>query len=127
MLKSKSAFSSYSTDDIQETKTFYENVLGLSVEEKDMGLYAELPGGGKLFIYPKDNHQPATYTVLNFEVENIDEAMDQIIGEGITFENYEGLTGDDNIAKTTVCGQSIWTAWFQDNAGNIISIMQTEV
>lgn len=127
MFKDTKAFSSYSTDDLSKAKTFYGETLGLTVEEfVEMGiLNVHFANGGELMIYPKDNHIPATYTVLNLPVPNIDEAVSELISKGITFEQYDSeylKTDEKGISRGE--GQSM--AWFKDPAGNILSVIQIE-
>lgn len=125
MLKAKAAFSGISVKDLDEAKEFYGKTLGLKLGDDKMGLDFALPGGGRLFIYSKDNHEPAGFTVLNFIVEDIDEAVDTLTEEGVKFEEYEGFHQDEKLiarGKTTNMGPDI--AWFKDPAGNILSVIQ---
>ncbi len=78
MFKARAAFSGFSVDDLARAKEFYSETLGLKAEDEGVGVRLHLPGGGTVFVYPKDDHQPATFTVLNFEVDDIDEAVDQL-------------------------------------------------
>ena len=89
MLKESSAFSSFSVNDIQKAKDFYGRTLGLEVSEMPEGLELHIAGGTRIFIYPKANHIPATFTVLNFRVDNIEEAVDGLTKRGVRFEIYE--------------------------------------
>src|SRR5258708_24793435 len=91
MLKAKGAFSGFSVDDFDKAKTFYTKPLGLEIDDETMGLQLRLPGGGGLFIYSKEDHKPATYTALNFVVDDIDEAVDELTKLGVVFERYEGF------------------------------------
>src|SRR5260370_30830264 len=92
MLKSIAAFSGFSVNDLAKAKEFYTKTLGLKVNDsKDMGLQIDLPGDGKVFVYPKDNHEPATFTVLNFVIEDIDNAVDALTKQGVKFEIYKGF------------------------------------
>lgn len=125
MLQTKAAFSGFSVNDLAKAKSFYIEVLGLSFEDERMGLRLRLPGGGSLFIYPKEDHKPATYTVLNFIVENIDEAVDELTKQGITFERYEDFQQDEKgIARGIAEHKGPDIAWFKDPAGNILSVIQ---
>lgn len=127
MKNTKSAFTSYSVTDLDRSKNFYSNILGLEVEKNQMGLMLHLPGGGVVFLYPKENHQPATFTVLNFEVEDIDETVDSLMQKGITFERYKGIPADEKgIARGFQSNQGPDIAWFEDPDGNIIAVMQSE-
>ena len=126
MLKNAKAFSSFSVDDIQKAKDFYQGTLGVEVKDNPMGVIElHISGQNKILIYPKPNHIPATFTVLNFPVKNIDEAADALIAKGLKFEIY-----DEPYLKTDekgICrgngGPNI--AWFKDPAGNILSILET--
>lgn len=122
MIKSSHVFSSYSVNDIQDVKPFYSDVLGLDVEESDMGhLQLTLQDGGQVMIYPKgDGHQPAAFTVLNLVVEDVDAAVDELIKEGIKMERYDGFDQDE---KGISRGDGPTIAWFTDPAGNILSVL----
>jgi len=123
MLEAKNAFSSFSVNDLERAKQFYEQTLGLKVSASEMGLEIH-PGDTDVFIYPKPNHQPATFTVLNFQVENIDQAVDELKQNGVRFEEYDGeiKTNEKGIHRNG--GPAI--AWFKDPAGNILSVLQKE-
>ena len=121
MLKESRAFSGFSTNDMEKAREFYADKLGLNVTEENGALNLHLEGGGTVFIYPKDNHEPATYTVLNFPVKDIDETVDSLARAGIQLERYEGIDQDERgIARDE--NNSI--AWFKDPAGNILSVLQ---
>ena len=123
MLQQQTAFSGYSANDIDAARTFYAETLGLSVSEEMGMLNLDLAGGQRVLIYPKDDHQPASFTVLNFEVPDIDAAVDELAGRGVAFERYDGVPQDDRgIAREF--GPPI--AWFKDPAGNILSLIQTD-
>jgi catechol 2,3-dioxygenase-like lactoylglutathione lyase family enzyme len=121
MLKNSHAFSGFSTNDIARAKTFYADTLGLEVTEENGMLTLHLAGGGRVLIYPKDDHEPATFTVLNFPVENIDTAADELTKAGIEFERYEG-SGQDERGIARQYPPPI--AWFKDPAGNILSVLE---
>ncbi len=126
MFKDAAAFSSFSVDDLAKAKQFYGETLGLNVtEDPDMGLLdIKLATGGDVMIYPKDNHTPATFTVLNFPVNNIDKAVDELKSHGVTFESYDNdmiKTDEKGIARDEV-GPVV--AWFKDPAGNILAVME---
>lgn len=127
MFKDSKAFSGFSVDDIEAAKKFYGETLGLPVEEQGgMGLELSLGTGAKVFIYPKPNHQPATYTVLNFPVDDVDKAVDELSAKGVTFEHYdEGMmkTDEKGIARPPSADQGPTIAWFKDPAGNILSVL----
>jgi catechol 2,3-dioxygenase-like lactoylglutathione lyase family enzyme len=125
MFKAKAAFSGISVDNLEKAKSFYSQTLGLELENDKMGLQFHLPHGGSLFIYPKDNHEPATFTVLNFVVEDIDEAVDALKKSGVTFEKYEGFHQDEKgIARGKEANMGPDIAWFKDPAGNILSVLE---
>jgi len=125
MFKAKSAFSGFSVIDLAKTRAFYTETLGLKVATEGIGLRVYLPGGGTVFAYPKHDHQPATYTILNFEVNNIDEAVDELIDRGVQFEHYEGdlKTDKRGILRGRSRGMGPDIAWFKDPAGNILSVI----
>ena len=123
MFKDNMAFSTFSADDIPRAKQFYGETLGLNVEDQMDGLAVHLAGGGEVFIYPKDDHQPATFTVLNFAVDDIDDAVDRLSSAGVTFERYESMEQDE---KGINRGEGPEIAWFKDPAGNILSVLVIE-
>jgi catechol 2,3-dioxygenase-like lactoylglutathione lyase family enzyme len=119
------AYSGFSTNDIARTKDFYANALGLDVTEENGMLTLSLGGGGKVLIYPKDNHEPATFTVLNFPVPDIDHAADQLIAAGVQFERYEGTPHDARgIVRPPDPSYGPPIAWFKDPGGNVLSILE---
>ncbi len=125
MLKDSKAFSGYSVDDLDRAKQFYGQLLGLDVELSDMGLELRLVGGSRVFLYQKDDHQPATYTALNFVVDDIDQAVDELADKGVQFEKYEGLYQDEKgIGRGIAAKIGPDIAWFKDPAGNILSVLQ---
>ena len=115
------AFQGFSADDIAAEKAFYGGPLGLTVHDAMGGLDVELPGGSRLYIYPKDNHVPATFTVLNLQVTDIDATVDELVAAGVTFLRYEGQEQDARGIQRAY-GPAI--AWFEDPCGNILSILQ---
>jgi catechol 2,3-dioxygenase-like lactoylglutathione lyase family enzyme len=119
------AFSGFSVDDIGRAKAFYQGTLGLSVMEEPWGLGLRLPGGGEVFVYPKADHTPATFTVLNFNVASIDGAIDALTSAGVRFESYDqaGIQTDDRGISR---GPGMRIAWFKDPAGNILSVIETD-
>lgn len=124
MFKTNKAFASFSVNDLSKAKDFYSQKLGLKVSESPEGL--ELHPGGNLdvFIYPKPNHTPATFTVLNFLVDDIDEAVDELKKSGVRFEKYDGEIKTDQKGIHRNGGPTI--AWFKDPAGNILSVVQRD-
>ena len=124
MLKGSGAFSGFSVNDIAEAKKFYGEVLGLDIEDGEMGnLWLKLTDHSGILIYPKDNHVPATYTMLNFPVDDIDEAVDELTSKGVSMEHYDDMTDDKGIARGIAAKRGPDIAWFKDPAGNIISVL----
>jgi catechol 2,3-dioxygenase-like lactoylglutathione lyase family enzyme len=115
------AFSGFSTDDVAAAREFYATTLGLEVTEEDGMLQLHVGGDRAVLVYPKDNHEPATYTCLNFPVADIDAAVEELTGRGVTFERYEGLDQD---ANGVMRGYGPPIAWFTDPAGNILSVIE---
>jgi len=123
MLKNSQAFSGFAVKDIAEAKTFYGQTLGLEVsEDPDRGLDIHLPGGVQVFVYPKPDFVPATYTILNFQVTDIDAEVGALIAAGVEMQRYPGLDADAQGIVRDPRGPMI--AWFTDPAGNIISVLQ---
>ncbi len=119
------AFSSFSVDDIAEARRFYEETLGLKVSEANGLLTLHVAGGGEIIVYPKPNHAPASFTVLNFSVDDIDAAVDELTTRGVRFERYDGFEQDEKgIARPASPDQGPPIAWFADPAGNILSVLQ---
>ena len=121
MFKDTKAFSGFSVDDIQRAKQFYGETLGLNVTEENGMLVLHLAGGGTVLVYPKENHEPATFTILNFPVPDVEEAVDRLTEAGVPFEHYEGELGTDE--KGIMRGEGPTIAWFTDPAGNILSVL----
>lgn len=114
------AFSSFSTNDVAAAKKFYGDDLGIELSEDEMGSVAlHFANGHRVFIYPKEDHVPASFTVLNFPVDNLEKAVDFLASKGVTFERYEGA--DDKGIHRDDFGPAI--AWFKDPAGNFISVL----
>ncbi len=126
MFKNTKAFSGFSVNDLQKAKEFYGQTLGLEVSQTPEGLALKIAGGGQVFIYPKPNHEPASFTILNFPVDDIDEAVDQLTKLGVRFEKYEGemKTDEKGIFRGADRGQGPNIAWFKDPAGNILSVLE---
>ena len=125
MLKQSKAFSGFSVNDIQKAKHFYSEILGLDVKDNPMGLIElNIEGNNRIIIYPKPNHVPATFTILNFPVKNIDEAVDELIKKRITFEQYEEPIKTDKKGIYRSGGKGPNIAWFKDSAGNILSLIE---
>jgi len=124
MLKDKKTFSSFSSNDIPGSKTFYGETLGLTVEDQMGGLALHLGGGAEVFIYPKDDHAPAIFTVLNFMVDDVDATVDRLTEAGVRFERYEGELQTDEKGIARGEGDLPTIAWFKDPAGNILSVLK---
>lgn len=126
MFKDTKAFSSFSVDNLQKAKKFYGETLGLEVSEAYGGRLLELHigGGRNILIYPKDSHTPATFTILNFPVENLEQSVDDLTKRGVRFEIYnEGdIKTDEKGISLSDDGPKI--AWFKDPAGNVLSMLE---
>jgi catechol 2,3-dioxygenase-like lactoylglutathione lyase family enzyme len=124
MLNPDIAFSGFSVDDIAKAKDFYGRVLGMKVDEANGMLNLAIGGGKSVLVYPKgDAHVPATYTMLNFPVDDIDATVDELTRAGVTFERYPD-SDEKGINRGKASGQGPDIAWFTDPAGNIISVLQ---
>ena len=123
MLKEARGFSGFSVDDLAAAKKFYGQTLGLEVVENGPGLLLKIAGGNGTLIYPKPDHAPATYTILNFPVDDIDRAVDELTRKGVKFEHYE-MTDNKGVARGISTGQGPDIAWFKDPAGNILSVLK---
>ena len=129
MLKDIKAFSSFSVNDLEKARGFYENILGLEVKRIDMGedmylLELHIAGSTPVMIYPKPNHMPATFTVLNFPVDDVEKTVDELTEKGVPFEhyNYDQLKTDEKGISRGNGGPEI--AWFTDPAFNILSVVK---
>jgi len=123
MLRNSKAFGSYSVNDLPKAREFYTQILGLEVTEIYGMLILQIAGGNKVLIYPKPDHTPATFTVLNFPVDNTEEAVDELNRRGVRFEIYdEGdlKTDEKGISR----GEGPKIAWFKDPDGNILSVLE---
>lgn len=128
MFENSDAFSGMSSDDIDASRSFYQDVLGLVVKDEGMGglISVQLPKGGAVLIYPKDDHQPATFTILNFPVADIDAVVDELVSKGVSLERYDGMEQDDKaIMRGKAAGRGPDIAWFKDPAGNILSVLSS--
>lgn len=124
MFKDTKAFSGYSVNDTAKAKAFYSDILGLDARDGEMGiLELHIKGGIPIILYPKPNHEPATFTVLNFPVPNVEEAVKTLKAKGVAFESYDlenFKTDADNIFR----GGGPLIAWFKDPAGNVLSVLE---
>ena len=121
MLGESKAFSGFAVDDIEAARGFYGDVLGLTVTEENGMLTLRPAGDRPTLVYPKQDHEPATYTILNFPVDDIDAAAEGLMERGVAFEIYEGAPQDE---KGVMREYGPPIAWFRDPAGNILSIIQ---
>lgn len=124
MLADAPTFSNFSVNDLSKAKAFYADTLGLVAEESEFGTLSLKLAGGEAMLYPKPDHQPATFTVLNFSVTDIGQAVADLAAKGVSFEHY-----DQDMLKTDDRGISVGDmgpkmAWFKDPAGNILALMQ---
>jgi catechol 2,3-dioxygenase-like lactoylglutathione lyase family enzyme len=124
MFKDTKAFSGFSVNDLQEAQEFYGRTLGLEVTKEPEGLVLHIAGGFQIFVYPKPNHTPATFTILNFPVDNVEKTVDELTKRGVRFEVYN--EGDLKTDKKGIFrgkgGPTI--AWFKDPAGNFLSVLE---
>jgi catechol 2,3-dioxygenase-like lactoylglutathione lyase family enzyme len=123
MFENTKAFSGFSVDDIPAAKRFYGETLGLRVSEEHGMLQLHIAGDRNILVYPKPDHTPATYTILNFPVDDVDAAVDQLVARGVRFERYES-TDEKGIMRGIRQGLGPDIAWFRDPAGNILSVLQ---
>lgn len=124
MFKNTKAFSSFSVDDLEKAKDFYQSVLGLEVADNPMGIIElHIKGLNPIMIYPKANHTPATFTVLNFPVDDVEATVDELVKKGVRFEIYneESFKTDE---KGISRAEGPVIAWFKDPAGNILSVLE---
>jgi catechol 2,3-dioxygenase-like lactoylglutathione lyase family enzyme len=124
VLQDCAAFSGFSVDDLAAAEKFYGSVLGLTVTKSPPGLMLKLTGSNGVLIYPKPDHQPASYTMLNFPVKDIDLAVGALGEKGVKFEHYDGMTDDKGIARGLAQNRGPDIAWFKDPAGNILAVLQ---
>jgi catechol 2,3-dioxygenase-like lactoylglutathione lyase family enzyme len=122
MFATTKAFSGFSVDDLAAARQFYGETLGLRVSEDNGLLTLHIAGDRDTLVYPKPNHAPATFTILNFPVDDIDVAVDELTQRGVAFERYEGMEQDEKGIDRSGDGPPI--AWFADPAGNICSVLQ---
>ncbi len=130
MFGETTAYSSFSVDDLDAARRFYGDTLGLTVEDTGTGdmrmLFLTLPGGARVFVYPKEDHTPASFTILNFEVDDIDRAVDDLLARGAEFQRYPGFDADEKGVVRPGDGEPgpAGIAWFTDPAGNVIAVSQ---
>ena len=121
MLADTRAFSGFAVRDLSQAREFYSETLGLNTSEEHGLMWLHLAGDRPTLVYPKPDHTPATYTILNFAVDNIEKAVDDLAARGVRFERYEGMEQD---AKGIFRGGGPFIAWFKDPAGNVLSVLQ---
>ena len=122
MLKDSKAFQGFSVDDLGAAKRFYGETLGLDVSENEAGLTLELAGARNTLIYPTENHEPASFTILNFPVADVEATVDALTERGVEFERYEG-TEIETDEKGVFRGGGPLIAWFKAPAGNVLSVI----
>jgi catechol 2,3-dioxygenase-like lactoylglutathione lyase family enzyme len=121
MFKDTKAFSGFSVNDLDQAREFYGDTLGIDLTDENGMIGLHIADGGDIMIYPKDDHAPATYTILNFPVEDVDLAVDELTERGVSFERYEDFEQDEKGIMRDDYGA---IAWFKDPAGNILSVLQ---
>lgn len=124
MLGESKAFSGFSVNDVAGAKAFYGDTLGLRVTEANGMLTLHLAGNRPVLVYPKDDHVPASFTILNFPVDDVEGAVDELTRRGVTFERYEG-TPMETDPKGVFRGGGPLIAWFTDPAGNVLSVLES--
>jgi catechol 2,3-dioxygenase-like lactoylglutathione lyase family enzyme len=125
MLRNSPAFSGFTVDDVPKAKAFYTDVLGLEVTEEHGMLTLHLAGDRPTLVYPKDDHVPASFTIVNFPVDDIDAAIDELAARGVEFTRYDGMPQDDKgVLRGLANDRGPDIAWFTDPAGNIFSVLQ---
>ena len=122
MFKDTPPFSGFSTDDVPAAKRFYGETLGIETQE-EMGALTLKLADHPVFVYPKENHEPASFTVLNFQVPDVERAVDELTAKGVQFERYPDFPQDE---KGIMRGQGPDIAWFKDPAGNVLSVIKDE-
>lgn len=123
MFENTRAFSGFSVDDVPEARRFYGETLGLRVSEEYGMLTLHIAGERDILVYPKPDHTPATFTILNFPVDDIEKAVEELAGRGVRFERYDDANTDE---KGIYRGEGPLIAWFKDPAGNILSVLQQD-
>jgi catechol 2,3-dioxygenase-like lactoylglutathione lyase family enzyme len=123
MFNDAKAFSSFSVNDVAQARKFYEETLGLRVSEDNGLLRLHIAGSREILVYPKEDHTPASFTILNFPVDDVEAAVDELTKRGVSFERYPGMEGDTD-EKGIFHGGGPLIAWFTDPAGNVLSVIQ---
>ena len=117
------AFSGFSVDDIEKAKDFYGRILGMGVTDDNGALRLSIGASKDVYVYSKNDHVPATYTILNFPVDDIDAAVDELTRSGVKFEHYD-MSDEKGIARGSANGNGPDIAWFKDPAGNFLSVLK---
>jgi catechol 2,3-dioxygenase-like lactoylglutathione lyase family enzyme len=125
MFRDTRAFSGFSVDDVDKAQRFYGDTLGLETSVENGIMTIHLAGGGEVIAYPKDDHEPATFTILNFPVDDIEAAVDALSERGISFERYEQMASDFD-ERGIFRGGGPLIAWFKDPAGNVLSVIKVD-
>jgi catechol 2,3-dioxygenase-like lactoylglutathione lyase family enzyme len=123
MFTDTKAFSGFAVDDVEKARAFYADTLGLKVSEDSGLLTLEIAGERPTIVYPRPNHTPAEYTILNFPVDDIEQTVDELASRGVEFERYEGFDQDD---RGIMRGGGPLIAWFKDPAGNVLSVIKVD-
>jgi catechol 2,3-dioxygenase-like lactoylglutathione lyase family enzyme len=123
MFANTKAFSGFAVDDVPKAREFYGGTLGLETSEEHGLMTLHLAGDRPTLVYPKPDHTPATYTILNFPVDNIEAAVDQLTARGVHFERYEWAEQDE---RGIFRGGGPYIAWFKDPAGNVLSVLELQ-
>jgi catechol 2,3-dioxygenase-like lactoylglutathione lyase family enzyme len=121
MFANTKALSGFAVDDVEQARTFYGDTLGLKTSEQHGLMTLHIAGDRDVLVYPKPDHEPATYTILNFPVDDIDRAVDDLAERGVRFERYDGMDQDE---RGIMRSGGPYIAWFRDPAGNILSVLQ---
>jgi catechol 2,3-dioxygenase-like lactoylglutathione lyase family enzyme len=119
------AFPSFSVDNLDKARTFYRDTLGLHVNDRPEGLELEVGAGNRVFIYPKPDHKPATFTVLNFPADDVEVAVDKLVSTGVRFESYNMPQIKTDSRGISRDNEGTEIAWFKDPAGNILSVLHS--
>jgi catechol 2,3-dioxygenase-like lactoylglutathione lyase family enzyme len=121
MFANTKAFSGFAVDDVEQARAFYGDTLGLTTSEEHGLMTLHIAGDRDVLVYPKADHEPATYTILNFPVDDIDRVVDDLAARGVRFERYDGMDQDE---RGIMRSGGPYIAWFRDPAGNILSVLQ---
>jgi catechol 2,3-dioxygenase-like lactoylglutathione lyase family enzyme len=121
MFANTKAFSGFAVDDVEQARAFYGDTLGLKTSEQYGLMTLHIAGDRDVLVYPKPDHEPASYTILNFPVDDIDRAVDELAGRGVQFERYDGMDQDE---RGIMRSGGPYIAWFKDPAGNVLSVLQ---